>query len=788
LAEDGAIICPGCDFILDASFLGDDITDDERDRRPRRRASGRPAKGTAGPAHVDFGEDAMILGNVDDVEVSSFNSRDAGLSQREVTQTRFYIGGAVAQLMEPNAIPEIAAGVSGASIRMTPFERHVLGFVNGRRSIGRIQKKSAMEESEFKTAIAMLADKGFIRLKGWKKPRSSGGSSIGVAAGASMTGSAVRPKPAPPREAERTVVASMAHIEAAAARLAEARQAPRPATRAARAPVPEPVSAIDTPPSPMPVAPAATDTGSQTGEVATRIVEVPTASRPAALPSRRFASLQAEVPPSSDAPPPAPAVAPADDAWGADDNQSSVFADSGAAPRPHRPPSLADVDAEADAFASGQTGAIEAFRDPTGLGDDLEGDDAPPGSDGAPIDDDGEPPFASAEALSEERADDDQHDDADDDHNDDASASASAGDDDDDDLVGPTDHDIGDALGPARRIHDEVTAAPARREASLVDRVEDDAADDDDARPDDADAAEADGFDDGFQAQPTGHLPRPMTLPSSAMQPVVVEPPPSPTTAPLPSMTVAPVAAVRPTPTPPTPPLARVEAPPLALPGQAILKPGDAGFAPPPAAAPLAAPATTSKPQVATARVSAASQVPFELRKKAERIYEQALKDQAEGRISSAMMNARLAMNFDPTVDAYRELHEDLARQKSAPKGGPRPQELVLFEQASEAEGKGDYQKAVKLLEQAIAINPRAGALYNRLGVVLSIRLKRHEEALAHLKKAIELEPGSLVYMNNFSKVTGLLESLIEKGPRKKEKGSPQDERVAVKKIRPKMF
>jgi len=787
LTEDGAIICPGCDFILDASFLGDDITDDERDRRPRTKTP--RAKPAATPPRVDFGEDAMILGNVDDAEVSSFNSRDAGLSQREVTQTRFYIGGAVAQLMEPHAIPEVAAGVSGASIRMTPFERHVLGFVNGRRSIGRIQKKSAMEESEFKTAVAMLADKGFIRLKGWKKPRAPGSSS-GVTSGASMTGSAMRPPP--PREPERTVVASMAHIEAAA-RLAEAKQAPRPAPRTARAPVPEPVSAIDTPSSPMPVAlAAATDAGSQTGEVPTRIVEAPTASRPAAVPSRRFASLQAEVPSAGDESAPAhvrpdePEV-PDDgavgggDAWGADDNQSSVFADSGAAPRPHRPPSLADIDPDvadaADAFESGQTaGAIEAFRDPTGLGDDIVGD-APAGGDGAPVEDDDDPPFASAEALSQEYDDDGDDDRGGDggDGDDDRGHGDSLGD--EDDLVGPTDHDIGAALGPARRIHDEVTAAPPRREASLVDRPDDD-------------AGAPDGFDDGLPAQRTGHHARPMTLPSSAMQPIVVDPPPPPphpqpvvvTPAPSPPRAV-------PTPTPtPTPEPARVAAPPMALPGQAILKPGDAGFAPPPApaAAPAAAPAM--KPAAPTARVSAASQVPFELRKKAERIYEQALKDQAEGRISSAMMNARLAMNFDPTVDAYRELHEDLARQKSGPKSGPRPQELVLFEQASEAEGKGDYQKAVKLLEQAIAINPRAGALYNRLGVVLSIRLKRHEEALAHLKRAIELEPGSLVYMNNFSKVTGLLESLIEKGPRKKDKVGPQDERVAVKKIRPKMF
>ena len=59
-------------------------------------------------------------------------------------------------------------------------------------------------------------------------------------------------------------------------------------------------------------------------------------------------------------------------------------------------------------------------------------------------------------------------------------------------------------------------------------------------------------------------------------------------------------------------------------------------------------------------------------------------------------------------------------------------------------------------------MNPKAAALYNRLGVVLAIRLKRHDEALVHLRKAIELEPGSIVYMNNFSKVTGMLESALE--------------------------
>jgi Flp pilus assembly protein TadD len=155
------------------------------------------------------------------------------------------------------------------------------------------------------------------------------------------------------------------------------------------------------------------------------------------------------------------------------------------------------------------------------------------------------------------------------------------------------------------------------------------------------------------------------------------------------------------------------------------------------------------------------------------------------------MMNAKLAMNFDPTVDAYRELFEELTAKKSAPapKAGPRPQELVLFEQANEAEGRGDYQKAVTLLEQAVALNPKAAALHNKLGVVLSIRLKRHDEALAHLKRAIELEPGSIVYMNNFSKVTGLLESMIQKDPKRERKrgDGKADEKVNIK-VKPKRF
>ena len=635
---------------------------------------------------------------------------------------------------------------------MTPFERHVLGFVNGRRSIARIQKKSAMEETEFKTAVAMLADKGFIRLRGWKKPKPTGASST--------MGSQISQVVARPPEPERTVVASMEHIEA----MARQQRAERSRSLTSRRGlVPEDGSQHDTPAEHHP-------------DMATRVVANPTLSAPAALPRTRFASLQADLPRSeghndqSAEPGPIPehlaTATPAEPAWDDTNNQSSVFADSGSRPiaRPQRvvetqPP---EPELDPDGFDDGHTGALEALRDPTGMGDSLAPDEGP--GDGAPIDDDGDD-------QAEQNADD-----ADDDDDDDAfegdgviidpsfvSAEQVVSDVDDVKDSDENARDV-DILGPARRIHDEVTAPPQAFGPGMP---------------------LSDG-DFDVEPAPTQNLPipRPLTLPSEALMPVVKAEAPVPAPAPRP-LTSLPgqgltTPSVSPKPVVPTPVVAPMVAPAvaqpqMALPGQSLVT-RDAPRAP-----------AAFKPVVPTMRVSATSSVPFELRKKAERIYEQALKDQAEGRLSSALMNAKLAMNFDSSVEAYGELFEALNKEKAQPKG-PRPRELVLFEQASEAEGKGEYDKAAKLLEQAIVINPRAAALYNRLGVVLSIRLKRHDEALAHLKRAIDLEPGSIVYMNNFSKVTGLLESVIEKGPQKKKKDAAADEKVAIKKMRPKMF
>ena len=847
--KEGAFICPGCDFILDASFLGDDITDDEQEQRANTTALNR----TVGKAKhkpwqqqekVDFGEDAMILGDVNPhaAEVRSFQSNDAGVSQREVTQARFYIGGAVAELMNPDAIPEVATDSAGQRIRVTPFERHVLSFINGKRSVGRIQKKAAMEDSEFKTALALLADKGFVRLKGYKKPGAGSGAAEGSMASAKSAGrgrlmserapsstsaaappsssTALSPSSSPSSspiraaapEPERTVLVSMEHVQALAqapdalpsimhswsdgeVELASGtRQRPSARKSGGDAAVTS-NSDVDPPPNlqaPLP----APETATLAPRVKASVKRAAAVDDRRALPTRnvelsglslapekrRFAALKDEEQLN-------------DDDWSKFDNGSSVFAHSAGPTQPRSaaervtvgedgdvpgslkvgapaavdhpaaglPPEIQEADDfDAGAAATGVRSSVtSALKDPTGLGDcvprDLD-------IDGAPLDVDAADILGSIGHEEEEEEEEEDEEDEEDEEEGKAEAEP--------DVAGRappspqltqrSTHDDGGGELPAVDIA-SLPTGPIPRHGPLEDDL----------------------------VRPTLLHPaqRVITLPSDALMALPEPERPSTNAAPTAALPLSSAVAVQPAVQ--TPP-ALVALPgqglevgqgqgskPMPLPGQTLVTPESPGFG--------AIPKMLVRP--APPRPSASSSIPFELRKKAERIYEQAVKDKASGRSASALMNAKLAMNFDPSVAEYKTLFDELdAAQKGKPKvRGPQAREVVFFEQASEAEGRGDYAKAVKFLEEAIAVNPRAAALYNRIGVVLSVRLQRHDEALAHLKKAVELEPGSMVYMNNFSKVAASMESVLEKNPDRGKKGTG-DEKIAIKKMRPPKF
>lgn len=154
--EERAVICPGCDFILDTEFLGGDILDEEHQLRP--------GQGGVDPAVFNLA-DAVILGNIGD-DTSSFETSDSGFHLRpDLGAARLYVSGRSQAVMSPDAvIAKIDAG--SKNVRLTPFEKHVLRFIDGKRPVEAIRRQAGLDEAEVKTALATLADKGVVKVTG----------------------------------------------------------------------------------------------------------------------------------------------------------------------------------------------------------------------------------------------------------------------------------------------------------------------------------------------------------------------------------------------------------------------------------------------------------------------------------------------------------------------------------------------------------------------------------------------------------------------------------------------
>jgi tetratricopeptide (TPR) repeat protein len=152
--EEVAEICTGCDFILDTAFLGADILDEEE--------ALRPGAGGVDPSVFNLA-DAVILGDIEE-NSQVFETSDSGFDNRESAGARIYVSGRSQALMSPDAIP--AKMHTETPVRLTPFEKHVLDFIDGKRPVELIRKAAGLDESEVKTALATLADKGVIQVIG----------------------------------------------------------------------------------------------------------------------------------------------------------------------------------------------------------------------------------------------------------------------------------------------------------------------------------------------------------------------------------------------------------------------------------------------------------------------------------------------------------------------------------------------------------------------------------------------------------------------------------------------
>jgi tetratricopeptide (TPR) repeat protein len=144
---------------------------------------------------------------------------------------------------------------------------------------------------------------------------------------------------------------------------------------------------------------------------------------------------------------------------------------------------------------------------------------------------------------------------------------------------------------------------------------------------------------------------------------------------------------------------------------------------------------------------------------KAQKLFEQALKDKAEGNLVSARMNMKLAMTFDPANELYADSFDELNKnpdaqvKSSGPTGKSRAREL--YDQATEAENGGDVDRAVILLEQAIAHSKQPPFL-NRLGVILAMKKKEFVRAQQLVEQAIDLAPDNATYQRNLQKILSM--------------------------------
>ena len=147
---------------------------------------------------------------------------------------------------------------------------------------------------------------------------------------------------------------------------------------------------------------------------------------------------------------------------------------------------------------------------------------------------------------------------------------------------------------------------------------------------------------------------------------------------------------------------------------------------------------------------------------KAERLFDQALKDKEEGNLVSARMNMKLAVTFNPSNELYATAYEELSRDPAAKPRSistVRSQARDLYDKATEAERHGDIDRAVELLEKAIERSRRAPFL-NRLGVILAMKKRQYIRAQALIEEAIELVPTNTTYERNLQKILSMAASV----------------------------
>jgi hypothetical protein len=138
--DDGLFICVGCDHILDTSFLGSDIT------------------GGAPPLDDDLGGPPTLAG---DQVTGAFLTEQTSNGLRLVEPEPFATSEAKV-LFDRDAVLAIADGVDVTKLQLSPFESHVITFIDGQRPVARLRGLAGVGPEDLRICLGMLADRGVL--------------------------------------------------------------------------------------------------------------------------------------------------------------------------------------------------------------------------------------------------------------------------------------------------------------------------------------------------------------------------------------------------------------------------------------------------------------------------------------------------------------------------------------------------------------------------------------------------------------------------------------------------
>lgn len=172
-------VCSRCEYVLDASFLGNDIlnerTRDGIDDEDESAELAPPAPG------LEFGGDALILGRFGDADedVQGIISINTGgflaVTSEPDAPASVYITSEISKLIVPGRVMRRTADADARKDMLSPFELAVFSLVDGVRNLSDVQIAAGLSHDDLCIAIAMLHDKAIIEaLPSTRRPPASG--------------------------------------------------------------------------------------------------------------------------------------------------------------------------------------------------------------------------------------------------------------------------------------------------------------------------------------------------------------------------------------------------------------------------------------------------------------------------------------------------------------------------------------------------------------------------------------------------------------------------------------